>query len=114
MVFIESVCTTNPDEMEIKDELVLNGMTWASANKIEYNTIGAFQTTNSNNPVYYILRQTGNEYTLQEQYTCHALYPPAIIPEGGLVCASKFMTPMRKTYYWYHNPDYAIPVMVKL
>ena len=24
------------------------------------------------------------------------------------------MTPMRKTSYWYHEPDEAIPVMVKL
>ena len=32
--------TTNPDDMEIKDELVLNGMTWAVAYKIEYNIIG--------------------------------------------------------------------------
>ena len=26
--------TTNPDEIKIKDELVLNGMTWAGAYKI--------------------------------------------------------------------------------
>ena len=26
----------------------------------------------------------------------------------------KFMTPMRKTSYWYHDPDESIPVMVKL
>ena len=24
------------------------------------------------------------------------------------------MTPMRKNYYWYHEPDEAIPVTVKL
>ena len=24
------------------------------------------------------------------------------------------MTPMRKHFYWYHNPDESIPVMVKL
>ena len=24
------------------------------------------------------------------------------------------MTPMRKTIYWYHEPDGAIPIMVKL
>ena len=40
--------------MEINDELVLNGMTWAAADNIEYNTIGTFQTRDSNTPVYYI------------------------------------------------------------
>ena len=34
--------TTNPEKMEIKDELVLHGMNWEAADKIEYNTIGAF------------------------------------------------------------------------
>ena len=34
--------TTNPDGMEIKDELILNGMAWAEADDIEYNTIGAY------------------------------------------------------------------------
>ena len=48
--------TTNPDEMEIKDELILNGMTWASADDTEYNNIGEFQTRDSNTPVYYIVR----------------------------------------------------------
>ena len=52
--------------MEIKNELVLNGMTWAAADDIEYNTIGEFQTSDSNTPTYYILRWTGNVYTLQE------------------------------------------------
>ena len=47
--------TTYPYEMEIKDELVLHGMTWAAANYIEYNTIGAFQTSDSNTPGYYIV-----------------------------------------------------------
>ena len=47
--------TTNPDEMKIKDELVLNGMTRSSVDKIEYNTIGAFQTSDSNTPGYYIV-----------------------------------------------------------
>ena len=42
--------TTNPDEMDIKDELVLNGMTWAAAYNIGYNTIGAFQTRDSITP----------------------------------------------------------------
>ena len=36
------------------------------------------------------------------------------IPEGELVCQAKFMTPMIKTSYWYHDPDEAIHVMVKL
>ena len=40
--------------MEIKYKLVLNDMTWAVADNIEYNTIGAFQTSNSNTPGYYI------------------------------------------------------------
>ena len=26
--------TTNPDEMDTKDELIFNGMTWAAADKI--------------------------------------------------------------------------------
>ena len=38
--------TTNPDKMEIKDELVLNSMTWVAADNIEYNTT----------PGYYIFR----------------------------------------------------------
>ena len=37
--------------MEIKEEILLNGMTWAAADKIEYNTIGAFKTSDSNTPV---------------------------------------------------------------
>ena len=52
--------TTNPDKMDIKDELVLNGMTCAAAYEIEYNTIGAFKSSNSNTPVYYIVQLTGN------------------------------------------------------
>ena len=35
--------TTNPNEMKIKDELVLQGMTQAAADEIEYNTMGAFK-----------------------------------------------------------------------
>ena len=35
--------TTNPKEMKIKDKLVLQGMTQAAADEIEYNTMGAFQ-----------------------------------------------------------------------
>ena len=49
-----------------------------------------------------------------KKYTCHAFDFPVTIPEGKLVCPAKFMTPMRKTSYWYHDPDEAIPVMVKL
>ena len=66
--------------MEITDELVLYGMIWSEAEEIEYNTIGAFQTRNSNTPGYYIVRWTSNAYTLQEKYTCHSFYPPVIIP----------------------------------
>ena len=36
--------------MEIKYDLVLKGMNWAAADNIENNTIGAFQTSNSNTP----------------------------------------------------------------
>ena len=43
------------DEMQIKDGLVLNGMTLAEADKIEYNTISVFQNINSNMPGYYIV-----------------------------------------------------------
>ena len=37
--------TKNPDEKKIKDELILHGMNRAAEDKIEYNTIGTFQTT---------------------------------------------------------------------
>ena len=100
--------------MKIKYELVLYGTTWASADEIEYNTIGEFKTRNSNTPGYYIVRWTGNEYKLQGKYTCHAFDNPIIIPEGELFCTSKFMTPIRKISYWYNNPDESIPVMVNL
>ena len=46
-------------------------MTWEEEDDIEYNTIGAFQTSDSNTPGYYIVLWIGNEYTLQEQYTCN-------------------------------------------
>ena len=59
--------TTNPDNMEIKYELVLTGMTRAAEEDIEYNTIGVFQTSNSNTPGYYIVIWEGNAYTLQEK-----------------------------------------------
>ena len=82
--------------MDIKDELILNGMTWAAADDIEYNSIGAFQTSDSDTPVYYIFRWKSNVYILQEQYKCYAFDPPFIIPEGELVCPAKFMNPIRK------------------
>ena len=89
-------------------------MTRAESDEIEYNTIGIFQTSKSNTPVYYIVQCTGKEYTLQVKYTCHAFNTPVIIPDGELVCPAKLMTQMRKTSYWYHDPDEAIPVVVKL
>ena len=100
--------------MEIKDELVLHRITWAASNEIEYNNIAAFQISDSNTPVYYIFRWTGYSYTLQGKYTCHAFDPPDLIPEGELSCPDKFITPMRKTSYWYHRTDEEIPVVVKL
>ena len=106
--------TTNPGDIEIKDELILHGMAWAAAYKIEYNTIGAFQTSDSNTPGYYIFRLTGNAHTLQEKYTFHSFDPPVLIPEGELVCPAKFMTPTRKTSYCYHELDESISVMEKL
>ena len=83
--------------MKIKDELVLQGMTKAAADKIEYNNMGVFQTCDCNTHGYYIVKWTGNAYTLQKIYKCHAFDPPVIIPEGELVCPDKFMTPMKKT-----------------
>ena len=47
--------TTNPDKMNIKYKLVLHRITQAAAYKIEYNTIGEFQTSDSNTPGYYIV-----------------------------------------------------------
>ena len=105
---------TNPNEINIKDELVLQDMTQAAADKIEYNTMGEFQTSDCNTHGYYIVKWTGNAYTLQEKYKCHAFDPPVIIPEGELVCPAKFMTPMIKTSHLYHKPNETIPVMVKL
>ena len=68
--------------MKIKDELVLQGMTQAASDKIEYNTMGAFQTSDKNTHGYQIVKWTDNAYTLQETYKCHAFDPPVIIPEG--------------------------------
>ena len=76
--------------------------------------MGEFQTSDCNTHGYYIVKWTGNAYTLQGKYKCHAFDPPVIIPEGELVCPDKFMTPMKKTSHWYHGPNKAIPVMVKL
>ena len=100
--------------MNIKYDLVLHGMTWSAADDIEYSTIGEFKTSDSNTPGYYIVRWTSNAYTIQKQYTCHAFNPTFIINEGELVCTAKFMTPTRKTFDWYHEPDKAIPIMAKL
>ena len=100
--------------MKIKDELVLQGMTQAAADEIEYNTMCEFQTSDCNTHGYCIVKWTSNAYTLQKKYKCNAFDPPVIIPEGELVCPAKFMTPMIKTSHWYHGPNEAIPVMVKL
>ena len=97
--------TTNPDEMKIKDQHVLQGMTQAVADEIEYNTMGAFQTSDCNTPGYYIVKQTRNAYILQEKYKCHAFNPSVIIPKGELVCPSKFMTSMKKTSHWCHETN---------
>ena len=74
--------TTNPNEMKTKDELVLQGMTQSAADEIEYNTMGAFQTSDCNKHGYYIVKWTGNAYTLKEIYICHAFNPPVLIPES--------------------------------
>ena len=57
----------NPNEMKIKDELVLQGMTQAAADKTDHNTMGAFQTSDKITHGYYIAKWTGNAYTLQEK-----------------------------------------------
>ena len=51
--------------MKIKDQLVLQGMTQAAADEIEYNTMGAFKTSNKNTHGYYIVKWTGDAYNLQ-------------------------------------------------
>ena len=81
--------------MKIKDELFLQDMTQAAAENIEYNTMGAFQTSDCNTHGYYIVKWTGNSYTPQGKYKCHAFDPPVIITEGELVFPDKFITPMR-------------------
>ena len=60
--------TKNPNGMKIKDDLVLQGMSQASADEIEYNTMGASQTSDCNIHGHYIVKWTGNAYTLQEKY----------------------------------------------
>ena len=100
--------------MKIKDEHVLQGITQAAADEIEYNNAGAFQISNCNTHGYYIVKWTGNAYTQQEKYKCHAFNNPFIIPEGELFCPAKFMTPLEKTSHWYHETNEAIPIMVKL
>ena len=89
-------------------------MTQAAADYIEYNTMVAFQYSDCNKHGYYIVKGTGNAYTLQEKYKFHAFDPPVIIPEGELVFPDKFMTPMIKTSHCYYDPNEAIHVMVKL
>ena len=42
--------------MKIKDDLVLQGTTKAAADKIEYNTMGAFQTSDKNTHGYFIVK----------------------------------------------------------
>ena len=59
--------TTNPNEMKIKDKLVLQGMTQTEADDIEYNNMGAFKTSDKNTHGYYIVKWNGNAYTLQEK-----------------------------------------------
>ena len=101
--------------MKIKDELILQGMTQAAADDIEYKTMCTFQTSDCNTHRYYIVKWTGNAYTLQGKYKCHAFDPPVIIPKGEIFFPAKFMTPMKKkNSHWYHDPNEAIPVMVKL
>ena len=58
--------TTKPNDKKIKDELVLHGMNQAAADKIEYNNMGTFQTSDCTTHGYYIVKWTGNAYTLQE------------------------------------------------
>ena len=60
--------TIDPNKMKIKDELVLQGITQEAADEIEYNNMGAFQTSDCNKHWYNIFKWTGNAYTLQENY----------------------------------------------
>ena len=49
--------TINPDEMKIKEKLVLQGMTQVASEEIEYNTMSAFQTRDCNTHGYYIFKK---------------------------------------------------------
>ena len=100
--------------MKIKDDLFLKGTTQAAEDGIEYNTMFAFKNSGCNTHRYYIVKWTGNAYTLQEKYKCHTFDPPVIIPEGELVCPAKFIYQMVKTPHWYHEQNESIPVMLKL
>ena len=52
----------------------------AAAAEIEYNTMGEFQNSDCNTHGYYIVKWTGNAYTLQEIYKCHAFDPTICKP----------------------------------
>ena len=54
----------NPDDMKIKDELVLHGMNQVEVYEIENNTIGEFQTSDIKTPEYNIVQWIGNAYNL--------------------------------------------------
>ena len=82
--------------MNIKYEIVLQGMTQAAEAEIEYSTMGAFQTSKCYTHAYYIVKWTGNVHTLQGKYKRNTFNPPVIIPEGELVRPTKFMTSMIK------------------
>ena len=88
-------------------------MTWSAAYDIEYNTSGSFQTSDINTPGYYFFDGLVMHIPYRNNI-CHTFDPPVIILEGEPVFPVKFIAPMRKTSYWYHNPDEAIPVMLKL
>ena len=47
--------------------------------------MGKFKTSDCNTHGYYIVKCTGNAYTLQRKYKRRAFNPPVIIPEGELV-----------------------------
>ena len=102
------------EDTDYRHELVLSGMSWAAADQIEMDTMGAFQTSDPDTPGYYIVQWVGEAYTLQEQYSCHAFDPPNIICEGEMVCEAKFWTPMNKGSFWYYEPGEDINVMVNL
>ena len=55
--------------MNIKYELFLQVRTQAEEDDIEYNSMGEFQTSDCNTYGYYIVKCTGNAYTLQKNIT---------------------------------------------